>query len=52
MSVFKQISDQINSTLIAKMLCGRYLVNLIIKFLRRIFFHKHKYFLSFQMNEK
>ena len=30
--IFKQISDQINSTQIANMFCGRYLVNLIIAF--------------------
>ena len=45
--VFKQIADQINSTQIAKMFCGRCLVTLIITFWRRIFLHKCNYFLSF-----
>ena len=45
--VFKQISDKINSTQVAIMVCGRCLVNLMITFWRRIFLHKYNYFSSF-----
>ena len=38
---------QINPIRIAKIFCGRCLVNLIITFWRSIFFHKYKYFSSF-----
>ena len=42
-----QMSDQMNSTRIAKIFCDRCLVNLIIKCWRRIFFQKNIYFSSF-----
>ena len=44
---FKQIADQINSTEISKVFCGRSLGNLIVTFWRRIFLHKYNYFSSF-----
>ena len=44
---FKPISDQINATLVAKMFSGRWLVNLIITFFKRIFLHRYDYFSSF-----
>ena len=43
----QEMSDQINWTRIAKIYCGRHLVNIKIAIWRRWFLHKYNYFSSF-----